>query len=97
MQGGGRSEVCLYKLFRRNSLIFMEGFDEIAFVVEAAGYGGFFDADILCGEHFAGALNAVIVQIIDGGALCHAAEIAAEIFGIHARHFRKLPRLIFLS
>ena len=63
----------------------MEGFDEVAFVVEAAGDRYLLDRNILCGKHFAGAFDPVIVQIIDGRPLGHTPEIPAEILGIHPR------------
>ena len=74
----------LHKLFGRYALIFMEGLDEVTFIVKAAGDGSLFDGNIPGGQHFAGTLNAIVVQVINGRALRHAAEIPAEISGIHA-------------
>lgn len=79
------SKFRFYKLFRRDPLVFVKSFDKVTFVIKTTGYGGFLDRDIFGREHFAGAFDPIIIQIIDGRAFRHAAEITAEIFGIHPR------------
>ena len=74
----------LHKLLGRDALIFVKSLDKITFVVKAAGDGGFLYGNISGGQHFAGALNAVVVQIINGSAFRHTTEIPAEISGVHA-------------
>lgn len=63
--------------------------DKVTFIIESAGDSRLFDGNIFGGQHFTGAFNAVIIQIVYGRASGHAAEVAAEIFGIHARYFGK--------
>lgn len=78
------SKFRFYKLFRRDSLVFVKCFDKVTFVIKTAGDGGFLDGNILCGQHLTGAFDSIIIQIINWRAFRHAAEIAAEIFGIHS-------------
>ncbi len=65
----------------------MKCFDKVTFVIKTAGDGGFLDGNILCGKHLAGTFDSIIIQIVNRRAFRHAAEIAAEIFGIHSRDF----------
>ena len=65
----------------------MEGFDKVTFVIKSAGNRRFLDGNIFGGEHFAGAFDSIVIQIIYRSALCHASEIAAEIFGVHTCNF----------
>lgn len=67
----------------------MKSLDKVTFIIKTAGDGGLFDGNIFCGQHLAGAFDPIIIQIIDGRALRHAAEVAAEIFGIHSRDLGK--------
>lgn len=62
----------------------MKGLDKVTLIIETAGNGGFFYGNILGRQHFAGTFDAVVIQVINGCPLGHAAEIAAEVPGIHA-------------
>ncbi len=73
-----------HELLRGDSLILMECFNKVTFVIKTTGNRGFLDGDVFRGQHFTGAFDTVIIQVIDGRAFRHAAEIAAEIFGIHS-------------
>lgn len=78
------SKFRFYKLFRCDSLVFVKCFDKVTFVIKTAGDSGFLDGNILCGQHLAGTFDPIIIQIVNRRAFRHAAEIAAEIFGIHS-------------
>ncbi len=62
----------------------MERLDKVTFVIKTTGNRGFLDGNVFRGQHLAGTFNAVVIEIIDRCALCHAAEITTEIFGIHS-------------
>ena len=67
----------------------MKNFYKVTFVIKPAGNGRLLDGNIFGGEHFTGAFDSVVIQVIDGRPLRHAAEIAAEILRIHTRDFRQ--------
>ena len=81
------SELRFHKLFRGNSFIFVKGFYEVAFVIEAAGNSGFLDGDIFGGQHFTSAFDSIVIQIVNRGSFRNASEIAAKILGIHTGNF----------
>ena len=73
-------------MLRGHSHIFLKGFDKITAVIKAALIGNFRDGKLGGAQNVAGALHAVIVQIIHGSPVHRGTEIAAEVFGRHSRN-----------
>ena len=72
------------KLFGSDPFVFVKCLDKVTFVIKTTGDSHFLDGDVLGGKHLTGAFNPVIIQIVDGCPLGHAAEVTAEIFRVHA-------------
>ena len=70
---------------RRNTLIMLELLDEEAGIAEAAVVGDFRNGQVGSGERVAGAFDAEIVEVVDGGTVYDRLKISAEILGGHAR------------
>ena len=68
-------------LFGRDSLIFAKLFDEETGIVIAAMLGNFCNSHVGRGQKITGALNAIVVHIVNGGSVNDGFKIAAEIFG----------------
>ena len=84
-----KSVLLQYILFWRDAHVFFEDFNKIADIVETTIESSIRDGHIRRGELLSCAFNAVIIDVIDGSALCYLPEKAAEIFGVHARNGSK--------
>ena len=79
-----KSVLLQYILFWRDAHIFFEDFNKIADVVETAVESSVRDGHIHRGELLSCAFNAVIIDVVDRGALCNLPKKTTEIFGVHA-------------
>ena len=67
----------------------MEYLYKVTFVIKTTRYSDFLNGDVFCGQHFTGAFNTIIIQIIDRGSVCDTSEVTTEIFWIHTGDFGK--------
>lgn len=84
LQAGAVRKICLQILPRRDSLVFFEGTDKVADIIEAAGHGSFGDGGAGIDQMITGPLDPVIIHIINGCAPGHFGEKVAEILWRHA-------------
>ena len=80
----GKAKVKAAVLVGRHSLVALEGFDEVAEVVEAAIVGHVDQAFLSGPQLVAGLVDSKGVEIFNGRAVGHLAEDAAKILGRHS-------------
>lgn len=77
-------------LQRRDSFVFFKNLYKIAAVVKAAAVSGLCDGKLCRCQQGAGNLDAVVVEVVDGGAVDKCVKKAAEISGGHSGQTRQL-------
>ena len=69
---------------RRDSFVFFKNLYKIAAVVKSAAVSGLCDGKLCRCQQGAGNFNAVVVEVVDGGAVDKCVKKAAEISGGHS-------------